>query len=233
MRAVNLIPADLRRGGGAGAAGRTGGAVYVVIAALVGLIAMGAAYGLTTRQISKRKTDIATVTRETQVAQARATALQPYIDIQTRRTARVALVDTLAKQRFDWSIAMSQIAQALPSDVVLTTLVGSDSPSSGGGGGSGVRTALPVPAVSLSGCSTSQPRVAAALDSLRNIPGVNVVTLGSSDKGTAGAGGSGGCGGGPTFQVVVFYTNPTAPHAPQADAQAGSLPVGTKPGVPR
>jgi hypothetical protein len=94
-----------------------------------------------------------------------------------------------------------------------------------------------VPAVSLSGCSTSQPRVAAALDSLRNIPGVNVVTLASSDKGTGGsgasAGGGGACGGGPTFQVVVFYTNPTAPNAPQADARTGSLAVATKPGVPR
>jgi Tfp pilus assembly protein PilN len=209
--------------------------MYVLVAALVGLVAMGAVYGITTRQISKRKADIATVTRETQVVQARATALQPYIDIQTRRTARVALVATLAKQRFDWSLAMRQIAQALPSDVVLTSLVGSDSPSSGagGGGGSGVRSALGVPAVSLSGCSTSQPRVAAALDSLRNIPGVNVVTLASSDKGAGSGGGGGACGGGPTFQVVVFYTNPTAPHAPQADAQSGSVPVATKPGVPR
>jgi Tfp pilus assembly protein PilN len=147
----------------------------------------------------------------------------------------VALVAQLAKQRFDWSIAMRQIAQALPRDVVLTNLAGGDTPSSGaaGGGGSGLRGAIPVPAVSLSGCSTSQPHVAATLDALRNIPGVTVVTLGSSDKGGAGSSGGGACGGGPTFQVVVFYTNPTAPHAPQAAAQSGPLPVTAKPGVAR
>ena len=229
MRPVNLIPADLRRGTGGG--GRTGGAVYIVVGALVALVAMAAVYGMTVHRIAQRKSDIATVTREAQVAQARAAALQPYIDIQTRRTARVQLVTQLAKQRFHWSVAMAQIAEALPSDVVLTSLTGTDNPSSsagGGGGGSGLRAAIGVPAVSLAGCTKSQTGVATALDSLRNIPGVDVVSLGSSDRGAGGAGGS--CGGGPTFQAVVFYTSATAPHAPQA---GGSVAVAATPGVTR
>jgi Tfp pilus assembly protein PilN len=232
MRSVNLIPADLRRGGGGG--GRTGGAVYIVVGGLVALVAMAAVYGMTVHRIAQRKSDIATVTREAQVAQARAAALQPYIDIQTRRTSRVQLVTQLAKQRFHWSVAMSQIAEALPSDVVLTSLTGTDTPSSsagGGGGGNGLRSAIGVPAVTLLGCTKSQTGVATMLDSLRNIPGVSVDSLASSDRGSGGSGGAGGsCGGGPTFSVVVFYTNATAPHAPQAGA---SVAVAKTPGVTR
>ena len=239
MRAVNLIPADLRRGGGGGAAGRTGGAVYILIAALVGLVAMGVAYGLTTRQISHRKTEIAATTREAQVAEARAAALQPYVDIQARRAARVTLVSNLAKQRFNWSVAMRQIAEALPSDAVLTSLSGTDTPQSSTGGGAagvagGLRASLPVPAVSLLGCASSQPRVGAALDALRRIPGVTVDTLALSDKsGNTNAAASAACPRGPTFSVIVFYTNPTAPQAPQAGARSGVIPATATPGVTR
>jgi Tfp pilus assembly protein PilN len=238
MRAVNLIPADLRRGGGAGAGGRTGGAVYVLVAALVGLVAMALAYGVTTHRITERKTQIATAVREAQVAEARAAALQPYVEVQTRRASRVALVQQLANKRFDWSIAMKHVAEVLPRDVMLSKLVGNISPGAaagGAGGAGGLRNAIPVPALDLSGCTPSQPRTAAALDSLRKIPGVTVVSLGSSVKtgvGAPAAAASGGaCHGGPTFEAVVFYTDPTAPHAPgQAGATATALlPVASGP----
>jgi Tfp pilus assembly protein PilN len=237
MRAVNLIPADLRRGGGAGAGGRTGGAVYVLMAALVGLVAMALAYGVTTHRITQKKTQIATAVREAQVAEARAAALQPYVEVQTRRASRVALVQQLANKRFDWSIAMTQVAEALPSDVTLSKLVGNISPNApgGGGGSNGLRGAIPVPALDLSGCTPSQPRTAAALDSLRKIPGVTVVSLGSSVKGGTSAAtpaaGGGACHGGPTFEAVVFYTDATAPQAPAQTAAGGpaSVPVASGP----
>ena len=40
MRAVNLIPADERRGAG-GIAGRSGGVVYVLVGGLAVLVALG------------------------------------------------------------------------------------------------------------------------------------------------------------------------------------------------
>jgi Tfp pilus assembly protein PilN len=231
MRAINLIPADMRRGGGGGAAGRTGGAVYILIVALVAIVAMGVAYGLTTREISKRKTDIANTTREAQVAEARAAALQPYVDIQARRGARVALVSKLATQRFKWSVAMRQIGEALPSDVVLSALLGT---TTSGNGGGGLRGTLPVPALSLSGCAASQPHVANMLDALRKIPGVTVDALQVSDTGGLSASSAGAaCPRGPVFQVVVFYTNPTASHAPLAAARPASVPASRTPGAPR
>jgi Tfp pilus assembly protein PilN len=220
----------LRRGGGSGVAGRTGGAIYVIVGALVGLVAMAAVYGVMTHRVAQRRAEVATTTRAAQVAEARAAALQPYVAFQTRRAARVNLVTTLANKRFDWSIAMTQIAEALPSDVVLSSLNGSDAPGSAVGGGGPLRGALPVPAVSLTGCAPTHPRVAAALDALRKIPGVTVVTLSTSAKGTSTgapipAGTLGPCGLTPaSFQVTVFYTDPTSKGAPQQTA-AGSVPV--------
>jgi Tfp pilus assembly protein PilN len=196
---------------------------------------MALAYGVMTHRITERKTQIATAVREAQVAEARAAALQPYVEVQTRRASRVALVTQLANKRFDWSIAMKHVAEVLPSDVTLSKLVGNISPGAaagGAGGASSLRNAISVPALDLSGCTPSQPRTAAALDSLRKIPGVTVVSLGSSVKaGVGGAATSGAaCHGGPTFEAVVFYTDPTAPHAPeQAAAAKGYLPVASGP----
>lgn len=227
MRAVNLIPADLRRGGGGGAGGRSGGAVYIIIGALAVLVVLGIVYGLTAHKVADRKNQIAATTREADLAAARAAALQPYVQIDSRRTQRETLIATLAAKRFNWSLAMRQIAKALPTDAVLTKMSGNNSPSSGGaaggGGGSGaLRGQLPVPAIELTGCSRSQPRVAAAIDSLRRIPGVQVVSLGSSTKpGQAGGGasstnpGTSSCGTNPpSFDVVVYYTDASAPGAP-------------------
>ena len=228
MRAVNLIPPDLRRGGGAGAAGRTGGAIYVIVGALIALVAMAVAYGLTTHEIAKRKADIATATGQAQVAEARAAALQPYVDIQTRRAARVTLVSSIAAKRFDWSVMMSQIAEALPTQDVLSSMTGSvSSGAPGSSSSSSAAGALAVPTVTLGGCSNSQPGVAATLDSLRKIPGVTVDSLTSSVKG----GSATGCTG-PTFQAIVYYTNPLAPGAPEAGA-AKFVPVATGRGASR
>lgn len=247
MRAVNLIPADLRRGGGAGAGGRSGGAVYVLLAALAALAGMAAIYGVTAHKVSQRQSQIVTATRDAAVAQARAAALDPYVQVQAARAKRISLVSSLVQKRFDWSVAMRQIAEALPADATLTAMTGTDTPSSntgsGGGAASGAGSAgalrglLPVPAVELAGCSPTQPRVAAALTSLRNIPGVDVVSLGSSSKGAAASGasassspGGGACDKGASFSVIVFYTNPTAPQAPQASTVT---PAAAKSGVGR
>lgn len=258
MRAINLIPADMQRGGGAGAAGRSGGAVYILLGALIGLVGMAALYGLTAHKVSQRESQTATVARLADVTQARASALAPYVAVQAARTKRVGLVSSLIDQRFDWSVAMSQVAEALPRDTTLTSLKGTDLPGGGtgtaaAGAGSGLRSALPVPAVELSGCSPTQPRVAATIQALRNIPGANVVSLGSSQVPGAGTGSGSGSGAGsgagpaastasvcsktaPTFQLVVFYNNPTAPNAPEAAAAPqshGVTPAAVTQGVAR
>src|SRR5258708_1722347 len=108
MNAVNLIPADMRRGGG-DPAGRSGGAVYVVLGALAVLVVMASVYGLTVRKVSQRQAQIVTVSREADVAQARADALAAYVQVQAARAERISTVSSIANKRFDWSVAMRQI----------------------------------------------------------------------------------------------------------------------------
>lgn len=223
MRAINLIPQEMQRGGGTGLAGRSGGGAFVLVGILVALVIMGIAYGITVHRIANRTNDIAATTSQATALEARAAALQAYVLVQTRRTTRIQLVGTLAAKRFNWALAMDQIAKALPVDAQLSKMTGSLAPGSGGGGGA-LRSQLPVPAIELTGCSKTQPRVAVAIDSLRRIPGVQVVALGQSVKATAtpGSGSSAastGCGNdAPNFDVVVYYTDPTVAGAPEASA---------------
>ena len=58
MKAVNLIPAEERRGGASGS-GHSGGAVYVVLGALALVVVMAAAYTLSTHDIKSSKSDLA------------------------------------------------------------------------------------------------------------------------------------------------------------------------------
>ena len=106
-----------------------------------------------------------------------------------------------------------------------------------GASSSGLRAALPVPAVELSGCGRSQNDVAILMARLRNIQGVTRVSLARSDKDRqagAGAGASSTNGGGignvdgfcgksaPSFDLVVFFENDAAATAARDAAAPGA-----------
>jgi Tfp pilus assembly protein PilN len=223
VRAVNLIPSDQRRGAGAG---RSGGAVYMVLGA-VGLIVVAAAiYVLSANSVTKRQDELTKLQAQTQVAQARANALSPYTQFAALKQARVATIQQLANSRFDWERVMRKLAIVIPPDVWLTSLNGTVSPevsvASGGSGGGGssdsLRSAMPVPAVELVGCTTGQGQVSRFMSRLRAIDGVTRVSLSSSEKAdngastggsTGGAGAAGSCTGGsgryPQFDMVIFF----------------------------
>jgi Tfp pilus assembly protein PilN len=239
MRAVNLVPSE-QRGGGS----RTGVAVYIFLGVL-GAIAVGlAALVLTNNQIDHRRAELTKAQVKATAAEAEAKALKPYSDFATLRKNRVETVESLAKSRFDWPRVLHDLSRAMPHSAWVQTFNGTVTPGAsagGGGGGSGLRGALAVPAVELSGCATSQTEVARMMTRLRLIEGVTRVSLGSSQKadlnggaGTPGAGGSNtgqqsGCSSPnwPQFDVVLFFENsipatPTAPSATTATAATGT-----------
>lgn len=249
MKAVNLIPTEERRG--AGSAGKTGGAVYVILGALALLVVALATLTLTSRTIDDRTAELSDLERQVAAQQARANELAAYSSFRSLREKRVQTVSSLAASRFDWGTALHEVARVVPKDVWLTQLNATVTPGvtvGGGGATGGLRSALPAPAIELSGCTTSQPAVARVITAMRRIDGVQRVSLASSEK-TEQGGGSGGAGSTdcrqgrtkfPQFALVVYFDAPAAaavpgaPGVPGAPA-AGATPAaatGTTPGAP-
>jgi Tfp pilus assembly protein PilN len=250
VRAVNLIPPDERRGG-AGAPGRSGGAVYVVLGVLAVLVLATAAYVLAGNQINDRRSGIARAEADKRVAQQQAAALRPYRSFAQLRQTRIQTISSLAASRFDWDRVLRQLGQVLPASVWLTSFTGTVAPGvsfSGNAAGSGstgqIRSKLPVPAVELVGCTTDQAEVSRVMTRLRLMQDVTRVSLSASEKvesaapasgGSAGSGagtsggGSGDCRHGnsrfPRFEIVVFFKPLPGGAAPsQPGAPAGAAP---------
>jgi Tfp pilus assembly protein PilN len=227
MKAVNLIPPEQRRGGSG--TGRSGGLVYVLLGMVAFAVVGVAVYVLSANSVSDRQAELTKLQAETQTAQARADALSPYRQFESLKQSRVKTIQQLASSRFDWERALRKLAIVIPNDVWLKSLVGTVNPTvtvdeSGGGNQSGgasdsstLRSALPVPALELVGCTTGQAQVSRFMSRLRAIDGVTRVSLSSSAKAddSAGGGASGGaCGNGgksrPQFDMIVFFEATTA-----------------------
>jgi Tfp pilus assembly protein PilN len=251
MKAVNLLPSDLRSSPKRGAvkapaADEPGGlGAYAVLGALALCVVALAAYVLTTNAVKDRKAQLDAATAQVQATTQRAAELKPYADFQALAETRIQTVRDLASARFDWEQALRDISRALPDEVSLTTLNGSIST---GGGGNALRGAIAAPAIELAGCTTDQTAVARLLSRLRNVDGVTRVSLAKSVKADTPATaptdpgqGAPGCGIGrpPAFEVVIFFERSEVPATVQdvtvqagaADATPGAA-TGTTTGAP-
>jgi Tfp pilus assembly protein PilN len=233
MRAVNLIPAEDRRG--AGAPGRSGGAVYGVLGAL-GLVVLFVAVLFTlSHQVKVKQDRLAAVNQQAQQAETQAGTLQAYTQFATLRETRQQTVSSLASSRFDWAHALHELARTVPAGTSLTGLRATVSPSvSVGGTTDPLRQSLSVPAIELAGCATSQDGVAEVLAAMRRIDGVQRVSLSSSERNSKGAGGASSgtstpgsgsdCRAGSlkraSFSMTVFYDAPATPASATAGAPA-------------
>lgn len=197
MRPVNLIPKEQRRGEHAPL--RSGPLVYVLLAALVAVLAGVTGLVLIGNQISERESEIATLEVEDAGALARAERLAPYTQFRSLSEQRVATVASLADSRFDWERVMRELALILPDDAWLVSLTATATPGVSvgggeGGGASGLRGAVPGPALELNGCADGQEAVAGFVTALKDIEGVTRVGVQSSElsdeeKGAEAAGG--------------------------------------------
>jgi Tfp pilus assembly protein PilN len=238
MRPVNLIPPEERRGEQAPL--RSGPLAYVLVAALVAVLAGVTALVLTNNEISEHESEIVKLEREDAAATAKAERLAAYTQFQTLSEQRVATVASLADSRFDWERVMRELALVLPDDVWLVGLSASASPSSGGGGGggSGLRGAAPGPALELSGCAKGQEGVAGFVTVLKDIEGITRVGVQSSElpdeKSDDSGGGGGGGGSGDEcrtrnfiakFEIVASFD--AAPVPLSAYGEGSTAPVAT------
>jgi Tfp pilus assembly protein PilN len=243
MRAVNLVPTDLR--GSAPAASRRvrpereraeGNGAYVLLGALALCVAMLAAYVLANNTVKQKKADLVAVAAQADATAQAAAKLKPYADFEAMAKARAETVRGLAAARFDWEQALRDLSRAVPAEVKLQSLNGDMGlPGTGGGSGNALRGSIQAPAISLDGCANSQPGVARLMARLRAVDGVTRVSLSKSEKTGGAVSGnavsSSPCSGEnpPSFSVVVFFERSAAlaamaPSAADA-ATASSVPV--------
>lgn len=237
MKAVNLIPAEQRRG--STGPGQSGIGVYALLGGLAALVIGVGAYVVVSNSLSSDRDKLASVTREANETEARAAALKPYRDFATLSQQRRQTVASLASSRFDWESAIRQVSRVLPSNVWLTSFVGTVAPGITFDSSlsptpvpshNKLRDAQPVPAFELIGCTTSQSEVSRVMATLRRIKGVSRVALAESVKiiqPTAGA----SSGGGQNDQTQDCRYND--PKLPRFDIIAYFAPLtGASPGTP-
>jgi Tfp pilus assembly protein PilN len=239
MRAVNLLPSDLR--GAAPKPARSarpepvqGIGAYVVLGALALCVAAFAGYVITTNGIKQREADLEAVKQRTAAATAKAAALKPYADFQALASARVETVRGLAAARFDWERALRDVSHAIPGDVKLNALNGDMGlPGNAAGGGDALRGSIQAPAITMTGCAPTQTGVARMMSRIKGVDGVTRVSLSKSEAAASSAPstatGSTCEGKNPaTFSVVIFFERAAALDAyssSAAAAAASSVPV--------
>jgi Tfp pilus assembly protein PilN len=189
VRAVNLIPPEERRG--EQGPSRTGPIAHLVVAVLaLALIAITVVV-VTDNKIGDRKAEKASLESQVAAAQQAADRLKSFADFASVQQARELTVTSLAKSRFDWERVLRELAIVIPSDVWLTDLSATVSPSvqlassgSSAAGSSGVSGTDGVtgPSLQISGCATSHEAVARFLAALRDVDGVTRASVLSSDR---------------------------------------------------
>jgi Tfp pilus assembly protein PilN len=243
MRPVNLIPPDERRGDGAPL--RTGSLVYVLTGGLAVLLLGVIVLALTSKQVSDREAEKASLEQELVEAKAQAESVRAFTDFRAVQESRAATVSSLAQSRFDWPRVMNELALILPSDIQLSSLRGTVNPGVQLASSSQVDTRSQVqgPALEIIGCAPSQDSAAGFVSSLEDIDGVTRVGLNSSklpDNASEGAttgaaqagGGSGDCQISPDivkFEIVVAFDSVPTP-ATATTAPSVPAPVAPSPG---
>jgi Tfp pilus assembly protein PilN len=246
MRAVNLIPPE-ERGATPSASGAPAAAIagYAIIAFLV--IAIGVVFYLNSlsTKIDEHKSEQASLEAQLQQTQARAAALQPYVQLANVTQARTVTIDSLAKSRFDWQRVLRELARVTPATISLSNVTGTVSADVGVEGGAEIslRDDVQGPALEIEGCARNQRKVADYVSSLHDIDGVTrVAALNSARPDRADSGQSSGNGttsdsaAPPTgsgtcaratdaaFQVVAAFDPVQVPSEPQVGS-SGSVAV--------
>jgi Tfp pilus assembly protein PilN len=233
VRAVNLLPADLRRAGSGGGSGSGAGA-FALLGVLAVAVAIVGLWAVTARQVKDREAEVASLNAEAAAAEQQAANLAGYeATVKVAKARRTSVVELIEK-RFDWSDAFEEISRTVPANVWLTTMTGTVAPgiTVEGGASNAQRASHTGPAIELTGCTTSQDQVAALMARLRSMKGVSRVGLSTSEKadnkggGATDGGGKGStdCTSGsdqrPKFSLVIFYGE-SAPATGTAGATAG------------
>ncbi len=220
MKPVNLLPQDQRRR----SSGDGGKGAYVVCGVLAVLLAMVAAYVLTTNTVTERKDQAAVASAEADRLEAEAAAQATYTDFASIAQTRLQSVAGVAQTRFDWERLMREVSRVMPAG---SWLQATDASVTGDPTAAapidGTMAAPAQPYASFVGCTPDQSDVAQIMVRLRQLHRVDDVKLkestresGSDVKATVD-----NCGSLYKFDVAVTFS----PTAPLSEAPRGSEQV--------
>ncbi len=223
MNAVNLVPADARRRGRSFATslpflGLLGGLVLILVATLL--------FVSTHNRVDSRRSQLHAIQASTARWTAASGTYAHDVSVNSTRQSVIANVESLAGSRYDWSVLLGRLGDAMPQQSVLSSLAltpaGASSPT---GSSSTPASSANATSIALSACATSQSVVAQTMVNLRRIAGVSQVTLSSSTAGSSG----GACPFSVAFSLTLaFAPLPAAPSASTgAAAPAASDPSST------
>lgn len=181
MRAVNLVPPEARAG--RVSPGKSGGAVYGVIGALVVALLMMSSLALVKKQKAAADQELAAVRQSTQAYEQVATQFAAFEKASKDANDRIELVRSLAQARFDWAGTLRDMARLIPAQTQIQQLDASVKDGAPGAAGSStLRSQLAtVPAITLKGCTRTQGTVADLVTRLQAMRRVTNVTLEQSE----------------------------------------------------
>ena len=222
------------------------GALALLAAAIVYLVVIS-------NQVNSGREQLGRISADLVATERQAAALKPYDDFAKATLARREAVTTVARTRFNWDRALTELADISPGGVWLTSVKGtvpSAANVAGGASSGSAPGALPGPALELEGCAVHEGKVPAYIDRLQAITGVADVRFNRSERlekkaasansrsgparPSSGAGaGSGDCRNGDDrraqFSLVTYFE---ADAAQQAAAGAAAPAAAAQPAAP-
>jgi Tfp pilus assembly protein PilN len=179
MRPVNLIPQEQRRRTPSEAGGKRAHAVVGVLAVL---LAMVAAYVITSNKVTERQNQTAAAGAEADRLEAEAGKATNYTDFTQIAQTRLQSVAGVAGARFDWERLMRELSRVMPAGSWLQTTQASvlGDPNEAALPAAQAAVAPTGPSATLVGCTPKQSEVAKILVRLRSLHRVTDVELNES-----------------------------------------------------
>ena len=223
MKAVNLIPTEQRR---VKASGNQSGSAYVLIGVLVTLLAMVAAYVVTSSSATDRTSKAAAAKSEADSLEAEVAARGSFTNFADIKKMRLASVVSVAEGRFDWERLMRELSRVMPDGSWLQTTDASVTGEIEGATTTTSSTGVPVaqaPKAKLVGCTPDQSDVARMMVRMRQIHRVSDVELNesSTEPGAPSEVSVGTCGRYYQFDITLSF----AQTPPQSEAPRGESNV--------
>ena len=191
MTRINLLPAEERS-----RAAREQGLLLVIVGLIVLVVALGAVYFLSVRQVSSKQSQVNDTAAQIDVANVRLSALRPYETLQVQRQAMTLTAAQILNARVSMSNLLEEISLLLPSGVSLQSLTVTLPPYmiAGASDSSSAAASTTLSSdVTMAGTATAgtlyatHAQVAALLTQLGLMPQIMNMKLASSTAATAGA----------------------------------------------